>query len=382
MLNAEPFARFDYSYVGRLGQLARRHRVRRLGQSRAVAGRLPDRRPARSVSKATSGAARCLRRQPVGRAREPVPEQSLEGAAPVRQPAAHHRRPGPVQLLMRLTILVATSVVRGSRQGESHGGVYLVDFEQRPRGADAGLEHDGHRLAGPRLGPRPARHRVRWRDGVHRRERRAVRVHAGLPAHRLLAQPLPEALPRDLPVTSARCSSPRRASTRFSASISTAGCSAGGLHVAADGGGFRRQAIRSRSSATGPAPSNALHLNNVHCERGGMHVSGLRTGGILLFNGRELEQVGESAGQARTTRGRSADGVLFNDTQSDVVRFASRDERAGVQRAALSPRNISTLVQRRRIRGSRARRSRAACASSTRTRSPAAPRRRRSRFIR
>ena len=27
----------------------------------------------------------------------------------------------------------------------------------------------------------------------------------------------------------------------------------------------------------GPRPSNELHLNNVHCERGGMHISGLRT---------------------------------------------------------------------------------------------------------
>ena len=30
-----------------------------------------------------------------------------------------------------MTILVATSVVRGSCQGESHGGVYLVDLEAR-----------------------------------------------------------------------------------------------------------------------------------------------------------------------------------------------------------------------------------------------------------
>ena len=27
-----------------------------------------------------------------------------------------------------MTVLVATSVVRGSRQGESHGGVYLVEL--------------------------------------------------------------------------------------------------------------------------------------------------------------------------------------------------------------------------------------------------------------
>ena len=29
-----------------------------------------------------------------------------------------------------MTVLIATSVVRGSRQGESHGGVYLLDVEQ------------------------------------------------------------------------------------------------------------------------------------------------------------------------------------------------------------------------------------------------------------
>ena len=27
--------------------------------------------------------------------------------------------------------LIATSVVRGSQQGESHGGIYLVDFEKQ-----------------------------------------------------------------------------------------------------------------------------------------------------------------------------------------------------------------------------------------------------------
>ena len=29
-----------------------------------------------------------------------------------------------------MTQLLATSVIRGARQGESHGGVYLVDFGQ------------------------------------------------------------------------------------------------------------------------------------------------------------------------------------------------------------------------------------------------------------
>ena len=30
-----------------------------------------------------------------------------------------------------MTTLIATSVVRGSNQGESHGGVYLLDLEKR-----------------------------------------------------------------------------------------------------------------------------------------------------------------------------------------------------------------------------------------------------------
>ena len=70
----------------------------------------------------------------------------------------------------------------------------------------------------------------------------------------------------------------------------------------------------------GPAPSNALHLNNVHCERGGMYISGLRTAGVLLFNGRELHRwVSLPIGvhNARPFRG----GVLFNDTEADVVRY-------------------------------------------------------------
>ena len=58
-------------------------------------------------------------------------------------------------MTIKLPTLVATSVVRGSQQGESHGGVFTVDFEKREvvqhidwnrsdidfegRGADRGL---------------------------------------------------------------------------------------------------------------------------------------------------------------------------------------------------------------------------------------------------
>lgn len=93
-----------------------------------------------------------------------------------------------------------------------------------------------------------------------------------------------------------------------------------GLQVTAHGDGFSCRTFDPEFE--GPPPSESLRLNNVHCEAGGMHISGLRTGGILLYNGRELRRwVRLPAGvhNARPFRG----GVLFNDTESDAVRFES-----------------------------------------------------------
>ena len=58
-------------------------------------------------------------------------------------------------MTLKLPTLIATSVVRGSQQGESHGGVYTIDFDKQKldqhvdwntseinfsgRGADRGL---------------------------------------------------------------------------------------------------------------------------------------------------------------------------------------------------------------------------------------------------
>ena len=65
----------------------------------------------------------------------------------------------------------------------------------------------------------------------------------------------------------------------------------------------------------GPAPSNALHLNNVHCERGGMHISGLRTARSAALQRPGTAPLGHASRSACTTRGPFRDGVLFNDTE-------------------------------------------------------------------
>jgi hypothetical protein len=220
-----------------------------------------------------------------------------------------------------LTTLIASSVVRGSRQGESHGGVYLVDFQNgraaqmldwntmdidwQGRGWDRGLRgiaFDGdivYIAASDELFAYTPEFRLigSWRNRylkhcheIFRHERTLFLTCTGYDS----------ILGFDLDLKS------------FS----------WGLHVAAKDEGFVGRSFDPELDA-GPAPSNTLHLNNVHCERGGMHVSGLRTGGILLFNGSELQRwatLPSGAHNARPFR----DGVLFNDTESNVVRYVSR----------------------------------------------------------
>jgi len=54
-----------------------------------------------------------------------------------------------------------------------------------------------------------------------------------------------------------------------------------------------------------------------------MHVSGLRTGGLLAYNGRDVRRwVTLPAGVHNAQPFR--DGVLFNDTAADVVRWVTR----------------------------------------------------------
>ena len=70
---------------------------------------------------------------------------------------------------------------------------------------------------------------------------------------------------------------------------------------------------------------NKMHINNVCCSEHGMYISGLRTGGMLHFNSEEVSMAATlPAGTHNAQPFR--DGVLFNDTQSDVLRYCGRGE--------------------------------------------------------
>ena len=96
------------------------------------------------------------------------------------------------------------------------------------------------------------------------------------------------------------------------------------MHVETQQFRFRGRVFDPRKD-DGPLMLNKLHLNNVHCTKGGMYLTGLRTGGMLIFNGREVRMAVElppGTHNARPFR----DGVLFNDTEADVLRYAGRGE--------------------------------------------------------
>lgn len=85
----------------------------------------------------------------------------------------------------------------------------------------------------------------------------------------------------------------------------------------------------------GPLMLNKLHINSVFCTSHGMYLCGLKTGGMLLFNGKKLHmavELPDGTHNARPFR----DGVLFNDTEADALRYAGRGE-GGEDRAMPVP---------------------------------------------
>jgi hypothetical protein len=218
-----------------------------------------------------------------------------------------------------MTTLIATSVVRGSRQGESHGGVYLVDLDRervvqtidwdsadidwQGRGWDRGLRgiaFDGDRVfiaASDELFvyDRQFAKLASWRSPylkhcheISRHRRRLYLTSTGFDS--ILGFDLDR--------------------NQFS----------WGLHFAGPNGALQCTAFDPMGDR-GPPPANYLHLNSIHCTERGMYFSGLRTGGLLKFDGRSVAGVAtlpEGTHNARPFR----DGVLFNDSKADVLRFA------------------------------------------------------------
>ena len=225
----------------------------------------------------------------------------------------------------RLPRLIATSVVRGSRQGESHGGVYTLDFENltgrqlvdwntveidfEGRGADRGLR--GIAFDGDDIYIAASDELFCFDRGFSIREsfknRYLKHCHEICRVERklfLTSTGFDSILAFDLD------------SRRFD----------WGFHLERPYGGWSGFAFDPRSDL-GPAAVNEFHLNMVHVDQTGIYLSGLHTRALLHLNQEmkvsEVCSLPAGVHNAQPWKG----GVLFNDTVADCVRYVPREGR-------------------------------------------------------
>ncbi|MBT5219147.1 MAG: hypothetical protein HOI35_00885 [Woeseia sp.] len=222
----------------------------------------------------------------------------------------------------KLPKLIVTSVVRGSQQGESHGGVFTVDFDNQDgiqhidwntgdidwegRGADRGLrgiEFDGDDIyiaASDELfvynrdfeGQRSFKNRyLKHCHEICRMERMIFVTSTGFDS--LMAFNLD--------------------SRAFE----------WGFHLQKMDGAWAGHTFDPRSES-GPRPINDFHINMVHVDSAGIFLSGLNINALLHINS-EMKVSTVCDLPVGTHNSRPwRDGVVLNDTASDCVRFVSR----------------------------------------------------------
>jgi len=229
----------------------------------------------------------------------------------------------PPRMSIELPTVIATSVVRGSQQGESHGGVYLVDFRNRTgeqvvdwntseidftgRGADRGLR--GIAFDGDDIW-------IAASDELYRYDRNfdiqeSFRNRYLKHCHEISVKD------GYLFLTSTGYDSLlgfNLTDKRFD----------WGFHLQRPYDAWSGFAYDPRTDV-GPAPVNEFHINMVHVDDRGIFVSGLKTGALLHINSQR-----EVAPFCDTPTGTHnaqpwRDGILFNDTASDCVRYVARN---------------------------------------------------------
>lgn len=223
---------------------------------------------------------------------------------------------------LQLPTLIATSVVRGSQQGESHGGVYTLDFENQKaeqrvdwntsainfdgRGADRGLRgigFDNEKIliaASDELFCYNQQFEIQtsWRNRylnhcheICRKDRVLFLTSTGYDS--LLAFDLDK--------------------QEF----------VWGFHLQKQLGEWTGFAFDPRGEF-GPRAINEQHINMVHVDSTGIYLSGLRTRALLhIDNKNKVTEVCSLPAGTHNARP-FKDGIIFNDTASDCLRVVPR----------------------------------------------------------
>ena len=247
----------------------------------------------------------------------------------------------------RIPRLIATSVVRGAEQGDSHGGIYLIDFAEREvtqvvdwntsridfqgRGWDRGLR--GIAFFGDEIYVAASDELFVYDQAfrIQRSFRNSYLKHC----HEIFR------LNQHLYLTSTGHDSILAFDLEKQVFFWA-------LHIGLEGDepkgtAYDPQGINGPGGANGPPASNLLHLNNVYADQRGLFVSGMRTCGLLhVGNGNVVRKAVDMPQGIHNARPHG-DGVLFNDTAADVVRYVGRD---GTQRAMAVPKYAPEELER------------------------------------
>ncbi len=228
-----------------------------------------------------------------------------------------------------LPTLITTSVVRGTQQGESHGGVYLVNFADQTvdqvvdwntsdidftgRGWDRGLRGIAFFADEIYIAASDELFVYDLNFKIQRSFRSTYLKHC----HEIFQ------FNHHLYLTSTGHDSILAfdlEQQRFFWALHI------GLHKSDPvGTSYDPNGISGPGGAGGPPARNRLHLNNVFADDHGMFISGLLTGGVYHVGNEnkvsKMVDLPEGVHNARPFGG----GVLFNDTASNHVRFVHRD---------------------------------------------------------
>ena len=230
--------------------------------------------------------------------------------------------------------LVATSVVRGSRQGESHGGIFLLDLENQHAELKLDWNETGIDWSG-RGGDRGLRGIAM--DGETVYITASDELFAFAPDFSLIGSWRNPYL-KHCHETSIYGRTLYLASTGFDSILGfdlDARTFNWAMHVDLQRFRFKGEAYDPLAD-DGPLQLNKLHINNVHSNDNGMYLSGLRTGGMVHFNGTTLSMSAELPAGTHNARP-FRNGVLFNDSEADRLRYAGRGD-ASEDRAMAVPR--------------------------------------------
>ncbi len=226
-------------------------------------------------------------------------------------------------MTIKLPKLLATSVVRGTRRGNSHGGAYIVDFEKQE--VDQHIDWStGEVDVGGRGGDRGLRGIAFNGDDIYIaasdelcRYDRSFKLKTSNIGHYLKDCHEICQFEQTIFLTSPGFDSLLAFDTDKKAYI-------WGYHLLRQYDRWSGHTFDPRSDM-GPTPVNEYHINMVHVDSTGIYFSGLRTNALLHLNDKmEVSVVCSLPAGAHNARP-YRDGVLFNDTESDCVRFAGHD---------------------------------------------------------